>query len=573
MQKHYLIKAACGSDVTACGDVVLNHPLKKLLKQLPQTYCLFLTGEVDFFNDVKIIVKEENSGKDLDCGTLRNPNTASLIQVSSPSPFGKGENTVYDEHVRKGKEIKADRIHFELGGTERLMREKIMRRLGIVEKSFVDSLRDMILQNNKDQFLSSAIDVQFYKLAIYEPGGHFQTHRDTVHSADHKATLLLEVKSDHKGGMLTLHKNGTKVDWNLNEHKPPEDVLPTSEDNVQEFTFALSAVEMEGSNDNGSEESSDEKETEDISDNGSRTMKNKQQGAETGVKETNDDVSEIDDKLSMFDGLSLDEARADFEYYENHRFTEGVVQDGNEAFLKWLLFYTDIEHSVSPVTEGVRIVLQFDVYDRCPGKAVEEAENSQDEVDQDNEGDDEVDEDECWECFYECTQPISEYEPIGLKEKVLPQIISILKNELTIKRALVIPFYFLYTSQTILPEKLKNIDKGLFDSLLHEGFPLALVSVELVLETGSYKYSEGGKYMRIHDFPYKVYESGSTDSSEITYRMMKKLPKDLRLTYVFSGLEAITHLESTGYIEHTGNESAPGMYRYLCGAMIVFKQN
>jgi hypothetical protein len=49
-------------------------------------------------------------------------------------------------------------------------------------------------------------------------------------------------------------------------------------------------------------------------------------------------------------------------------------------------------------------------------------------------------------------------------------------------------------------------------------------------------------------------------------RMMKKLPKNLKLTYVISVLEAATLLESIEYSEYTGNEAAPGKYRYLCAS-------
>ena len=48
--------------------------------------------------------------------------------------------------------------------------------------------------------LSNGFQLKLYKLAIYQPGGHFQTHRGTVHAADHKMTLLVEVNSEHSGG-------------------------------------------------------------------------------------------------------------------------------------------------------------------------------------------------------------------------------------------------------------------------------------------------------------------------------------------------------------------------------------
>jgi hypothetical protein len=542
MQNHFLIKAVHGTSETARGKVQENHPLKKLLQQLPQGYSL--AGEVDLFNDVRILVKNENDGTDLDCGTLENPNMANLLQASSESSFGKGSETVYDENVRKGKEIKANGIKFMLTKPESSVNKKAKVTEGS-EKSFIDAVHELLSKNIKDKdFLGPDIDIQFYKLAIYEPGGHFQTHRDTVHSVDHKATLLLEVKSDHKGGLLTLQKNDMKMNWNLSKQETLEVGIVDTDDIEDEFTVASS-------------ENGDERQR--------RKPHNK------GDNDEEDDESQAD---------------SEHEGWNRKRFHQGA----NEARLKWLLFYTDIEHSIAPVTEGVRIVLQFDVYDRSSSKVNEESEEEdteenedEEEVDQDEDEDeddedivfdDEPDdeEDDTGEDLIASGRPINEQEMTGPKDKVLPKIISALQKQLTSKRALVIPFYYLYTSQSILPEKLKNIDKVLFDTLLAAGFPLALVSVELVLETDyEGRYSKGAKKMKIHDFPYKVYESSSPDSSEIKFRMMKKFPKNLKLTYVVSGLEAATLLESTKYAEHTGNEAAPGKYRYLCGAMIVFK--
>jgi hypothetical protein len=70
---------------------------------------------------------------------------------------------------------------------------------------------------------------------------------------------------------------------------------------------------------------------------------------------------------------------------------------------------------------------------------------------------------------------------ITANSSMIAPIISILQQESNSKHALVIPLYYLYTSQSIVPEKLKNIDKELFGSLLAAGFPLVLTSVELVV--------------------------------------------------------------------------------------------
>jgi hypothetical protein len=176
--------------------------------------------------------------------------------------------------------------------------------------------------------------------------------------------------------------------------------------------------------------------------------------------------------------------RTTFEHYVNHRFDKCRKKRSypgeDEYFLQWLLFYTDIEHSVSPVTDGVRIVLQFDVYDRSPSESTEIVGAGKDSHEDDDEKENPASD---YDHIMESTKPIDQNGMTGSKERVLSQILSIPQNESTSKHAPVIPLYYLYTSQTILPEKLKNIDKVLFDTLLAAEFRLALVSVELVLET------------------------------------------------------------------------------------------
>jgi hypothetical protein len=57
---------------------------------------------------------------------------------------------------------------------------------------------------------------EFSKMAIYEAGGHFDVHRDTVRSHAHQATMLVEVRSTHSGGDLILEPtNGEPVRWSL----------------------------------------------------------------------------------------------------------------------------------------------------------------------------------------------------------------------------------------------------------------------------------------------------------------------------------------------------------------------
>jgi hypothetical protein len=329
MKSHFLIRAYCGKKEAVKGEVEEQHPLKKLLQQLPQNYSM--QGRTNLFEDAKIFLKGET--EEVDCGTMSRPNALKLLEASASSPFGKGEATVFDENVRKGKEIKAEKINIQVPPPRKNNNSLWGRRdevpEPVKEKSFTEILREMIVENDDGNFLGPNIDVKFYKLAIYEPGGHFQTHRDTVHSADHKATLLLEVRSDHKGGALTLQKNGMTTEWNLSEPlalesgENEEKVL----NSVDEFILDSSSEDEKGKSDKQPKE-----------------------------------------KQRYF--------RQDEDEYERIQYTvrkprRDIQQTDAKNSLSWMLFYTDIEHSVSPVTEGVRVVMQFDVYDRSTGTVEE----------------------------------------------------------------------------------------------------------------------------------------------------------------------------------------------------------
>jgi DnaJ family protein A protein 2 len=43
---------------------------------------------------------------------------------------------------------------------------------------------------------------------IYEVGGHFEKHKDTIHAPNHYATLVMGLNSEYTGGELVLEANG-----------------------------------------------------------------------------------------------------------------------------------------------------------------------------------------------------------------------------------------------------------------------------------------------------------------------------------------------------------------------------
>ncbi len=186
-EDHNLLKAYRRSCCRSWGwKVDQKHGLAILLNQLPQE--LFLNGEFQnkLSRSIPLTLKHLDSTKGIvraiDAGTLASPNVDVLLEYARGSSFGRGSATVYDENVRRGKELTAEQL--ELGEVEGPNGEKM---------GLNSLIRSDILSTLSKDFLRGEVEVKFYKLAIYEPGGHFQVHRDTVHDSDHKATLLIEI--------------------------------------------------------------------------------------------------------------------------------------------------------------------------------------------------------------------------------------------------------------------------------------------------------------------------------------------------------------------------------------------
>ena len=113
-------------------------------------------------------------------GTIYKPDVDVLLAEAKPAPFGRGEETVFDESVRKGLQIPASE-------------------LGIANLNSLVSYEIDYLVPNKYKFIA-----KLYKMHIYLPGGHFDLHRDTPHAPNHLATLVVALPSCFQGGNLTL---------------------------------------------------------------------------------------------------------------------------------------------------------------------------------------------------------------------------------------------------------------------------------------------------------------------------------------------------------------------------------
>jgi hypothetical protein len=200
-------------------------------------------------------------------GGLEKPDVDVILEKSTVSSFGKGDETVLDTTYRNGREISGADIE-------------------ICDRTFI---RDLERAVSASMFIGRRVEMKLYKLAIYEPGGHFDWHMDSTHSDEHHATVLVALNAVWKGGDFIFRRN------------------------------------------------------------------------------------DVETRTSMKPKVRKD------------------PYHGKSRVLPVVGFYTDTEHEVEPVTEGVRIVLQYDV--EVAGYAKDEKTDSV-EVEEDEDGGEEDEDDE-----------------------------------------------------------------------------------------------------------------------------------------------------------------------------------
>ena len=115
--------------------------------------------------------------------TLGDLNIAELLAEAEQSPFGKGTQTVIYTSVRNSVEISADKLN--------------QATLSSLKEAF-----DLIRFASRMQ-----LEVRPYKLVIYQEGGFFSEHRDSVRGENHIGTLVYILNSEFTGGELVVRQN------------------------------------------------------------------------------------------------------------------------------------------------------------------------------------------------------------------------------------------------------------------------------------------------------------------------------------------------------------------------------
>lgn len=127
-----------------------------------------------------------------------------IESAAERAPYGRGDQTLHDESVRKVWQIGADKVR--LGG-------KAWR------KTF-----DALLARAADDLgcPPDSITAELYKLLIYDEGSFFKAHRDTEKSAGMFATSVVSFPSAHTGGDLLIRHAGREMRASLCAADPGE---------------------------------------------------------------------------------------------------------------------------------------------------------------------------------------------------------------------------------------------------------------------------------------------------------------------------------------------------------------
>jgi predicted 2-oxoglutarate/Fe(II)-dependent dioxygenase YbiX len=118
--------------------------------------------------------------------TICEVNVAELLAAATPSSFGRGTETVLDPTVRNSLEIPADKL----------------------DPAGLRSIERQILRTEESLSPNNPIELKPYKLVIYQQGGHFDQHRDTVRGKGHIGTVVVILNSAYSGGELEITHGG-----------------------------------------------------------------------------------------------------------------------------------------------------------------------------------------------------------------------------------------------------------------------------------------------------------------------------------------------------------------------------
>jgi hypothetical protein len=238
--------------------------------------------------------------------------------------------------------------------------------------------------------------------------------------------------------------------------------------------------------------------------------------------------------------------------------------------LQAVAFFTDTEHRVEPVKDGVRMVLQYDI--EIVKQEEKEAEKEKDE-ESDGTEDENVDNDEENEPWmdkivsvYSNRMEAQAVVEATADKAAVEKVLKIIR-ELHSEGAETVAFalQYLYRQASISAEYLKGSDAVLHDALMASGdFEVCLHPV-VHWEVSDWDGSMDGHYAyRFDDIEGEIFPEPRSGQPQ-----KKKQKKTNSTAFHIPKLSAIQQISAREYIEHTGNEAMPAEYRYFGGGMFV----
>mgnify|MGYP001274333180 CR=1 FL=1 len=168
-----------------------NHelkPLEELIKGIQRPGDFFASGSLEI-----PMPRVEVEG----VGTLSFPvpenQIQQLVRQATRAPYGRGEETILDESVRKVWQLPPEKVR--IGG-----------------KSWPTNFEVILQQVAKGLGCEGLqVSAELYKLLVYDTGGFFLAHRDTEKTGGMFGTLVMVLPSEHRGGELVLRHAGREV--------------------------------------------------------------------------------------------------------------------------------------------------------------------------------------------------------------------------------------------------------------------------------------------------------------------------------------------------------------------------
>lgn len=121
-----------------------------------------------------------------------------IKKVAQVAPFGRGMDTVIDENVRKAWEIDGEKI--------RITHPEWNHQVSLLVDQIVSEME-----------CGGNVDSKIYKALLYEPGGHFQMHKDTEKVENMFATLIIQFPSKCSGGSLIVQHNASEKKYDFGQ--------------------------------------------------------------------------------------------------------------------------------------------------------------------------------------------------------------------------------------------------------------------------------------------------------------------------------------------------------------------